>query len=500
MARIVAVDWDLREVRCAVATVTAGHLHVCSLAAGQIAQSAEEGNEPPPGPGETLRQLLVDQAAGRAIVLVGVDRGDVEVMNLNLPPAKDSELAELVLLQAMRDSPAVTEQSALDFVPQNTDPAEPRKVQAVLLPAERLDHIQKTCATAGVKPRRILLRSFALASLFARTAHAPERCVMLVDRIGEEVELVVLTEGRPTFQRTVRLPASGDEGKAIARLAVEVGRTAAVALDGEDASPIECVYVLGRRDEQKPLVAALKAKTRLEVKVVDPLAAVGVHESAAAEQPQRFAPLLGMLLDEARGARHMVDFLNPRRAARRPNRRRMLLLAVLAAMVAAMLGLDAVWAKLAQADAENQRLEKDLSQLKKVVKDANERNKTVESVRDWLAGDVDWLDELRDLSIRFPTARDMIVLRFNMVSSSRDGGGEVTLQGVVREPQVVAHMETAVRDEYHEVSSRRVQERVHEKTYSWHFETSISVDRRPKNEYTSHLHRASEGKPSAKTP
>jgi hypothetical protein len=32
-----------------------------------------------------------------------------------------------------------------------------------------------------------------------------------------------------------------------------------------------------------------------------------------------------------------------------------------------------------------------------------------------------------------------------------------------------------------------VQERVHEKSYTWHFETSMQVDKRQKSEYLGHL-------------
>ena len=88
----------------------------------------------------------------------------------------------------------------------------------------------------------------------------------------------------------------------------------------------------------------------------------------------------------------------------------------------------------------------------------------------------------------------MIVLKFNMTSMPRVGGGEVMLQGVVRDPQIVSRMEKAVRDKYHELSSKRVQERVREKTYSWHFETSISVGRRNKTQFTAHLPRSAESK------
>lgn len=486
MGRFLAVDWDQREVRCAVATSAAGHLRILSLAAVPLAGPAEaDGSQPDAG--EALRQLVAQQHTGRATVLVGVDRGHVEVIDLNLPPAKDSELAELVLLQAMRETPTITEESALDFLPMTTDPTQPRKVRAAVLSAEQMEHIRQVCTAAGVKPRRLVLRSFALASLFARTAVVSETAVMLVDRIGDEVELVVVVDGRPTLLRTFRLPASGGEEKAVQRLITEVRRTATVAMDEQTSAPIQCVYLVGRAEEQEPLAQRIRDEASLAADVFDPFEAMKIPEALVPPQPQRFAPLLGMLLDEVHGAAHPVDFLNPRRGRQRPNRRRTLALALAALVVAMFVGGDFVSAKLAEVDATNRELESELRDLKKAAKKLGEQNKVVDAVRDWLAGDVNWLDELRDLSIRFPTARDMILLRTSMASTPRAGGGEVILQGVVRDPLVVSRMETNVRDKYHELSSKRVQERIRDKTYSWHFETSISVAKRTKNQYTSHL-------------
>ena len=44
-----------------------------------------------------------------------------------------------------------------------------------------------------------------------------------------------------------------------------------------------------------------------------------------------------------------------------------------------------------------------------------------------------------------------------------------------------------MRDRHHDISSKRVQERVREKSYTWHFETSMQVDKRVKSELLSHL-------------
>jgi len=106
----------------------------------------------------------------------------------------------------------------------------------------------------------------------------------------------------------------------------------------------------------------------------------------------------------------------------------------------------------------------------------------VEAIGPWEKGEVVWLDELRDLSMRFPSSRDLIVQRMTM-TADRSGGGGIEFSGTVRDPQVVTRLEQDVRDQYHEVRSKRLQERDQGKGYPWVFETSMSVAGRDKESY-----------------
>ena len=212
--------------------------------------------------------------------------------------------------------------------------------------------IRQACETAGVKPRRVVLRSYALASLMKRIGNVPEQTVMLVDRIGEEVDLVVLVDGRSTFQRTFRVPSGGDEAKTLNRLVTEISRTAAVAFDDPAARPIECVYVLGRADEQEPLAERIRSETGLAAKIFDPLEAMGIADRAAAEQPQRFAPLVGHATGRGASARPTCWISSIRGGpGPAPARRRAFLLGGMAAAVAILLAANAVWETLGEAEA-----------------------------------------------------------------------------------------------------------------------------------------------------
>ena len=483
MARLLAVDWDRHEARYVLATSSGENLKIRAATSVPLVDVAEGGNAPHPDVGGSLRAALADQQVTRAVTLVGVERASIELLHFTLPPATDRELPELVANQAMRESQLVTEQSRLDFVPEDDNATGPRNVTAAVLSSEQFEQIQATCQTAGLKPKRLLLRPYASASLFRRVVPRAERICLLMNLVAEEVDLIFLVEGRVVFFRTVRLPNIADREKATARLLTEVNRTLVVAAQSRlSEEMVECVYLFGSPDEHEGLSDRIRDQLSLPVVVIDPFAAVDAPGDLVEEHSGRFASLLGMLLDEALNGGHAIDFVHPRRQPEPPNRRRMAL------RIAALLGIAALvvtyymWTTLSDLDADVSQRFKQLRELDASAKRAAKQQQLVAEIRNWQASDVAWLDELRDLSLRFPSGRDIVVLGMSM-SAAPNGGGAITLNGLVRAPDIVDRLERNIRDQHHEISSKRVQQRLREKSHTWHFESSMSVARRNKAEY-----------------
>ncbi|MFH1266389.1 MAG: hypothetical protein ABIK89_11740, partial [Planctomycetota bacterium] len=247
MARILAVDWDQHEARYVLGATAGGKVTVDAIESVPLVDVAEGGAEPHPDLAGSLTAAMSNLKPGRTPVLVGVERSSIELLHFTLPPAKDSELPELVVNQAMRESQLVSEQSVLDFLPLGDDPTTPRNVICAALSPGEMERIRETCEAAGLKPTRMLLRPFASASLFVQTATPAEAVYLLVSRITDQVDLIIVVDGKPVFFRTVRLPEGVGEDQATARLLAEINRTLAAApqshLRGET---VECIYIFGR--------------------------------------------------------------------------------------------------------------------------------------------------------------------------------------------------------------------------------------------------------------
>lgn len=485
MAQYLALDWDATEVRYLAATAVGTRVKILATGAHAIPAS-EQAETTPQQIGQALREALAKAKPRRGTVLVGLGRNDVELINLTLPPARDAELAELVRHSVFRQLPQLGEEAAIDFVPLSQDASQPRAVAAVICADESLQRAKRVCQEAGVTPDRLLLRPFALAPFAAAEGDGAPPVSLIVCQAGEHLDLAVVAEARVVYSRTVRLPHGEEEAAQLARLAAEIQRTLLVAPQAEGAQrPVERLVLLGANRQLAPLVRRMEQELALPVLTIDPLAELGPPDAADDGHTGRFAALVGMVQDEIQ-RRHVVDFLNPRQPPAPPNRRRQLTIAAAVVALLAAVGGYYIWDSLAELDRQNAALAQRLNELEQSLKKAARKRIVAESIQAWQASHVNWLDELRDFCSRFPSSRDAVILRLAL-SPSREGGGEFDFNGVVRDPAIVLRMENRIRDDFHQMRSPRVQERVQDKNFSWHFESRVVVRPRSREQYVAHF-------------
>ena len=499
MARLLALDWDRHEARYVLAATSGRKVTVLSAQAVPLVDALDGDKAPPLGPGTLIRKALPRGKAARAQVLVGLGRGSIELMHFTVPPATDKELPQLVLNQAVRESQSVTEDTLLDFVSLSDTAGEPRRITVATIEPAELERVKGICRDAGLKPQRMLLRPFASASLFGRIETAAEAPCLMMNRVGDEVDLSVISGGRAVFSRTAQLPDASDQEKTTHQIVVEIGRTLAVASQDQlVGGSIQTVQIFGGPEEYAELIEQIGDEFRLEAKTIDPFGAVGIRQDRYPENAGKYAPLVGMLVDEAHSAAHAIDLLNPKKQPKPPNR------AWVAAAAAAVLAAFGLWTwyqaheEFVVLDAKEANLRaiysKDHKQIIRLAQPhvgqlkgrkvdyARTLGAVRRQIEAWDTADVNWLDELHDLSLRLPSSRDILLLRMHM-SPARGGGGVVGFNGLVRDPRVVVRMETDIRDFYHGISSRHQQQRSKSGDYTWSFETSIVASRRPKEYY-----------------
>lgn len=483
MTHAIAIDWDSHEVRYVSANISGKRL--TQVIAGNVDLPPDAEGEGPPDIGSLLATVVDKKQLKSARLLVSVPRGHVELLQLTLPPAKDEELPPLVANEAQRQTSTGPDDAVVDFLPLDRAGDGPRSVSAALLAAPYVVEMESQLAGTRNKPHSLLLRRPALVSLASRVAELEGVTTLLVSRTRSEVELSVVVEGRDVFSRYFRLPEGNTDGLTD-RLMAEITRTLTAAPQ-ELIGPhgVEQVYIFGPPGEYDELLELLRGELEVQAEAVDAFAELDVAPGDIPADSSKYASLLAMLMDEAHGS-HAIDFLNPRRPPRQNNRWKVVAIGGgLAAAAALALGLHS-WMTISQIKAENLELYAEVKTLDQSVKKAQAIGKRVEAIAAWRTREVNWLDELRDLSIRAPSQRDVVVGRMSM-RPGQSTVGRIDLQGVMRDSNVLVKLETGIRDEYRTVRSRQIRERLSEEDFTWLFETSVTVARRKREAYVSHL-------------
>jgi hypothetical protein len=362
----------------------------------------------------------------------------------------------------------------LDYVPIVTGDEMPTSVLAATLSPETVKQIRATCEMSGLVPRRMVLRPMAAASLLSRQLpDAQRRCRMMIDLLSDEADLTVLVGERVVFLRTCRLPGYGDPNATNAALIGEIRRTMVAAQNQLGGRRVEYMIVCGNPTDHANLVERLGRELSLPVESFDPFAALPIADELRRRLPDRhgrFAPLLGMLVDEAAGTPHAIDFLNPRRRPPPPDRRRRNMIALGAAAAVLLAVGVGIYLPFHAIGAEIAAAQKELNQLVKNAPSANKKAQEATEVERFVHGDITWLDELHRLTDeeKFPIANDAIVE--SVVATARDNaGGSLLLEGHVREPNVINRMETSLRDERHNVVGKGGQSDPRGASYGWKF-------------------------------
>jgi Tfp pilus assembly PilM family ATPase len=496
MPRLLALEWDHKEARVVIARTRGKVVAVehalavpLPLREGTAASEADIG--------AALAKVLADHGAGRLETLVAVGRSNIELKFLSTPPAPPEELPDLVRFQAMRQFTSLGDEWPLDFVPLSPNADGGSNVLAAAISPDLVQQIRQTCTAASVSLSRLVLRPFAAASLIKGEA-ADDKCRMVVDLLGDDADLTVLIGEQVIFPRTVRLPAAAEPENLARALLVEGRRTIIAAQNQLGGRRVEEVVIFGDGLHHSSVKQLLEKELSLPVKLIDPFDKIEWAEASRARKPEfpgTFAPLLGMLLDEASGAAHAIDFLHVRKRPVPANRRRTLLAAGIAAAAVLLLGLFAIQWQLWSLDDQIRALQSRRNEQEKLAKAGAKPLADAAKLDLFARGELIWLDELSLASENFPAAGTAQVDNLTAQFVPREGG-KFTLSGLADSDETATLVNERLRVGARTVTSTGAQE---DKTavggLKWRFKETVTV---PPHEDIPPPAPPAKGKPQAK--
>lgn len=430
------------------------------LAAGSF--DADDGR---PLAAQLQEQLATQKICCRQAVLL-LPRSELEVTSHQLPPAKKDELPELVYNAAASEFDDAAGQHVSDFLVTHRDDTG-CEVLVFSLRDQRISDFVSSFKAAGMKLLGITFSGLGSVELLEQVIQRPASTAVTVAIGDADVDLAVTENGRAVMFRSI--PCSSEDDRVRAeRLGAEVRRTLALAHHAAD-EPTR-LYLIGDVGTHEQLAQLLAEQLSVSASVVNPLNHVELATDI--ESPSGYANLIGMAC-AWNGEGLELNFLSPRRPPRKASPwRRVAFWGAIAATV--FVGISFVaWKDRTDELAAIAQQKQHLEQLAGRANKALELKDVADAVDAWRSDDIAWLDELRDLSERLPGGEQVLIRRMSMSTDSL-GNGVIDLAVQVSQPEVVANLEDALRDERHSVSSKRVTESDEQAKLPWAFETRIA--------------------------
>jgi Tfp pilus assembly PilM family ATPase len=507
MSRILALEWDDFELRYILASP--GNNRSKLIAAGscalehpsgkdeeqtttgdddqEIQDDNKNGDDNLPDISETIKNALKGQKLSKVTTLINVKRSDVEFLQIELPPVDDKELPAMVRNQAMLESPSISDESVIDFQSLKIDPGLPRNVMVAAISEVNLSKIQSSLVLAGLTSKKFCLRNFSTASLAKKLIEDMPETAIVINCVHREVDILLLQAGELSQMRNIRLAYHSDDERNHKQILRELKRMTMMSpKSSAEDEETDNIYLFGKEYDYNGLKDYLERELDQTVQLIDPFFRMKAAPDLLPEDSGQFASLISLVMEEAKEEAPAIDFLNPKKPPKPPNKQRQYLTYAAVAMAVLGSGFFLYSETLGQLNSDINRLKATKKERDKQAKTISKQKATMASIRDWEKGDVNWLDELRDLSIRFPNAQDILIHRLSL-SSSKKGGGSISLNGLARSPSVVELMEQNIRDDYHQIRTPRVREQLKDKEYSWHFDTTVAIRKRKKEQYISHI-------------
>ena len=445
MAKFLAIDWDETECRYAVAVLQHEKIVVREVGIVPIAEPMEGNESEPPLTtlAKTIHDFCKEEKIGSCPLLLSLGRNHVEWVQQKLPPCKKSEIPLILKNQVLREVSGSTELDPIDYLILESS-AEGHRVLALTVAWTFRRSLVRTFRSLGYPPLHIGFRAGSAAELVLRNRALlegdPAEPYLVVNTVGNDVDLLVIAEERITALRSFRLPAEHWQQN----LADEIERTLTIGLEGTTPLTVRHVILFGDGTETK--LQYYLAQYGLTVQFLNPftLPNLSVSKEKEINDPEKFAPLIGSLLLQTQKVKPVIDFLHPKEAPKPPNYARPVLLTLV------LLGILCTglyyWNQTIIRQMENQL--KEVKAEHQQVTDSYQQLypswNVLRQTQLWEMQNIVWLDVLKELSDVLPSNTDLVVSQMTLTTGTNNPrfSGTITLAGKVRDPSVLRKLQS----------------------------------------------------------
>ncbi len=347
--------------------------------------------------GKALREFLKSAKISAAPVIVGLGRDRIFLKELRFPPIEAHEEPNLVRFQTAKEIAEPADSYAIDYVAMSGNDFE-RRVMAAACRRDIMQSLHTLCQAAGLKLHAVTPRLFGLGYALARSIGPEQKPpgpnqLSAVLAVGQRwAELCFFRGDRLLLAQSLAngplLPGELKRNLAVfqAQHAVDINVT------GPDQ-----LYLFS---DDANLAESLGATLAMPVQMLNPLKP---ESDLGIALPSQFAGGVGLAQLWSQSAEKPINLALPRKAqapASASKQRLVLVGAVFAAVL--LLAIGGLSWVLLQERSKNQQLAREKADHEEFLKNVLQERADIEAYNEWENNTVPWLDEIYDLSARFP--------------------------------------------------------------------------------------------------
>ncbi len=392
MSRYISIDLDANRLYVAAGSSKGGASRLekafsIPLSGPLTTANAEEY-------GQTLAESLRANGISPAPLLIALGRDRLILKEVKIPNVGMEDEPNLVRFQATKEFTEPLDTLVIDYY--TLDRIENDGQKRAIVVAVKKDYLKSLEDLAKAARMRLVLalpRSIALYALTQKAIRTGEVSPPDEKRgsiaIYSRGELVVVRDDQVVFSRPVSAASLSNDQMLMGEL-----RRNITAYNGQNAlQPISALYVtdadLAIRLDSLPL----------NVQPLDPLQGLGEPYQGRSQ----FSGCAGLFQVQASPIKNLPNILSPKKPAKKENKaaKRLTLIGALAALLV-FAGLVLGFLYVQKLDSKLTRQRMALASLEKDLNDLKIEEKRMEVLKEWESRRINWLDELYDLTERFP--------------------------------------------------------------------------------------------------
>ena len=388
----------------------------------------------------------------RPAVTVVFPRQLVTIHRIQLPQVPDSEVAEMVRLQAAMRLTVPVESVCLDFTPMPlVTGSATRDVLLVTVPNDQVAVARRTMNDAGLELAEVRVSAFCVAQaaaqaglLTARTDTSKVDIVALMRR--DLIELTFVRGTAVVFSHSGSSWTSPDGIERAIRSELTRARMSAAESLGEHR--IDRLILIGTPDVTSAVTDQIASRLDgAKLERIDPLTAFisgSLPDNAAATD---LVTIAGAMAGGVQSTVEVVDLINPRKPPEKKDLRRVKILAATLAGLLVFAG-GYIWRRgqiRSLTDAQTLMTAANV-EIKEKLKAGEDELVQAAKVGAWVDRDIEWLDEIVKLQTLLPPTDRMFIDNFQFQTVQQNGTGTITLEGYAKSETDIANLARRLRE------------------------------------------------------